>query len=300
MQFATIDLYEKTYELTSQIPRGRVSTYGAIARALGDVRASRAVGKMLHENPYKDVPCYRVIHSDGTIGGYAGGVNKKIELLRKDGIEIINGKIDLSKYMFNEFSTDMPLKRLREEQLKISSMVKLEGKPEWKRVGGMDISYGKKAYGAYVEMDRAGKIVKKYTVSMKVKFPYIPTYLAFRELPVMKKLYEEANADIIMVDGNGILHPFMAGLASHFGVVMDIPTIGVAKKLLLGEIEGNNIVINNRIVGKKLGRIYISPGHRIETGYALNVVKKFMKYSIPEPIRQAHILSNEERRKEEG
>ncbi len=294
------DLYEETYMLTKQIPRGKVSTYGAIARALGDVIAARAVGKMLHENPYKEVPCYRVIHSDGRVGGYAGGVEKKIEMLKRDGIEIINGKIDLNKYLFDDFVTDMPLKRLREEQVRVASMVKQDGELEWKIIGGMDVSYGNYAHGAYVEMDSNGRIIRGYTVSMKIRFPYIPTYLAFRELPVLERLYEKAEADIIMVNGNGILHPLMAGLASHFGVVMDVPTIGVAKKLLLGEILNDSIIFNGKVVGKKVGRVYISPGHKIGVESAAKIAKNFMKYSIPEPVRQAHILANEERRKREG
>ena len=56
-----MNLYEKTYELVKQIPKGKVSTYGAVAKALGDLIAARAVGRMLNENPYKEVPCYRVI-----------------------------------------------------------------------------------------------------------------------------------------------------------------------------------------------------------------------------------------------
>ncbi|KAA0007312.1 MAG: methylated-DNA--[protein]-cysteine S-methyltransferase [Thermoplasmata archaeon] len=294
-----MDLYEETYELTKQIPRGKVSTYGAIAMALGDKIASRAVGIMLNQNPYKEVPCYRVIHSDGRIGGYASGVEKKIELLKKDGIEIKNGRIDLKKYLFDDFATSYPLKKLREEQEKLRKKVVIDDDVEANRIAGVDVSYSKKyAYGAYVEFDKNGNIVKKKIVKKKITFPYIPTYLAYRELPVLNELIEGEEPSIVMVDGNGLLHPRFFGLASHFGVVNNVATIGIAKKLLLGEVIKNDVFIGERKVGKKLGKIFVSPGNKISVEKAYEITKKFMKYSIPEPIRMAHILANEARRKE--
>ena len=294
-----MNLYEETYKLTKQIPRGKVSTYGAIAIALGDKIASRAVGRMLNQNPYKSVPCYRVIHSDGRIGGYAGGIEKKIELLNKDGIEIINDRIDLKKYFFNEFETSYPLKKLRREQEKLMKMVKLEDDFELESIAGIDVSYGKYAYGAYVEFDLNGRIIKKKVIKKKIDFPYIPTYLAYRELPILNELIEGEKPSIVMIDGNGLLHPRFFGLACHFGVVNKIATIGIAKKLLIGNIIKNDIFIDGRKVGKKIGSIYVSPGNKISVDMAYKITKKFMKYTIPEPIRQAHILANEERRKEE-
>lgn len=295
-----MNLYEKTYSLLRQIPRGKVSTYGAIARALGDIIASRAVGRILHVNPYEDAPCYRVIYSDGRIGGYAGGIEKKIALLKKDGIEIKNGKIDLSKYFFNDFETDYPLKKLREEQDKMAREVSIEDDFKYSTVAGMDVAYGKKAYGAYVEFDFRGNIIKKKIVTKKIEFPYIPTYLAYREVPVLNELIKGESPGIVMVDGNGILHPRFFGIACHFGVYNKIATIGVAKKLLCGEEKNNTIFLKGRIAGKKLGKIYISPGNKIGIESSYEIAKKFLKYRIPEPLRYAHILANEVKKREEG
>ena len=296
-----MDLYKETYKLTKQIPRGMVSTYGAIALALGDKIASRAVGVMLNQNPYKDVPCYRVIHSDGRIGGYASGIDKKIELLKKDGIEIKNGRIDLKKYFFGDFETSHPLKKLREEQEKLKSKVEIKGDVELETIAGVDVSYGKKyAYGAYIELDKNGNIVKKKVAKKKITFPYIPTYLAYRELPILNELIKGEKPSVVMVDGNGLLHPRFFGLACHFGVVNDIATIGIAKKLLTGSVIKNDVFIGDKKIGKKLGKIYISPGNKISIEKAYEITKKFMKYSIPEPVRLAHILANEERRKSES
>lgn len=95
------------YKLVSKIPKGRVSTYGDVARALKAEGASRAVGQILKANPTPIVvPCHRVVKSDGSIGGYGGaaGANKKIKLLRSEGIDIRNGKVShLKRVVLKEF-----------------------------------------------------------------------------------------------------------------------------------------------------------------------------------------------------
>ncbi len=96
-----ISFREKVYKATALIPRGQVSTYRAIARALRNPRASRAVGNALNKNPYApQVPCHRVVRSDGTIGGFASGTAKKIAMLKKEGIIIKKGRADLAKYLY--------------------------------------------------------------------------------------------------------------------------------------------------------------------------------------------------------
>ena len=83
----------RCYELLSQISKGKLSTYKGIAKAL-NTKAYRAVGNAMAKNPNPIiVPCHRVIKSDGSIGGYALGITKKISLLRKEGITIQKGKI---------------------------------------------------------------------------------------------------------------------------------------------------------------------------------------------------------------
>lgn len=92
--------HQKVYQLLKKIPKGKVSTYGAISRVTGI--HPRAVGMILHVNPDPvGAPCYKIVKSDGKLGGYggAGGVRKKAELLKKDGIKIKKGKIDLKKYL---------------------------------------------------------------------------------------------------------------------------------------------------------------------------------------------------------
>lgn len=295
-----MNLYEITYDLLRQIPRGKVSTYGALARALGDIRASRAVGMMLHVNPYDDAPCYRVVHSDGRIGGYATGVEKKIRMLQNDGIEIRDGKIDLTTYLFDAFETDYPLKQLREEQERLRAMVSLADDFEESTVAGVDVSYGEYAYGAYVECDFDGSVLQEKTVRVPITFPYIPTYLAYAELPAIRMLLRTERPGIVMVDGNGILHPRGFGLACHVGVSCNVASIGVAKSKLCGTEREDAVLLDGRVVAQCMGKVYISPGHRVSVATAYTITKQFMRHSVPEPIRQAHLLANEERRNREG
>lgn len=90
---------EKIYAALRRVPRGRVTTYAALAKAVGKPRAVRAVGNALNKNPYAPkVPCHRVVRSDGALGGFASGPAKKAGMLRSEGVEIKKGKIDLRRF----------------------------------------------------------------------------------------------------------------------------------------------------------------------------------------------------------
>lgn len=305
---------EYFYTLVSQIPKGRVSTYGDLAKALGDVRASRAVGQMLAANPRPIVvPCHRVVMNDGGIGGYSGsgGISKKTELLTGEGVIIRNDYVtDLQRIIYADFRTDFPLKKLVKEQKELSKKVLLkDGFSKIKTVAGIDVAYNKnRAYGACVVYDYHNKnIVEEATVEAEIEFPYIPTFLGYRELPIIEKLVKKVKTTptIFMVDGNGILHPLKFGIASHAGIKINVPTIGVAKNLLLGKVTkeprrvGNysEIIYNNKRLGYALkssqnaNPVYVSPGHRISFKTSIKVVKRFCEHKIPEPIRSAHLLA---------
>ena len=102
----------QVYDIVAQIPEGKVTTYGDIARALGHPRASRVIGRILNKNPNPiETPCHRVIKSDGNIGGYVFGKVKKKELLKNEGVCFIGDSTEeLVKYRF-------PLHRLCYEDL---------------------------------------------------------------------------------------------------------------------------------------------------------------------------------------
>ena len=83
-----------------KIPKGKVTTYSELARFAGSPKACRAIGNIMNRNKEPEkYPCYKVVRADGRVGGYAKGQEKKISLLRADGIEITDGKIDLKKHM---------------------------------------------------------------------------------------------------------------------------------------------------------------------------------------------------------
>jgi methylated-DNA-[protein]-cysteine S-methyltransferase len=90
---------EKCYSILRKVPKGKVTTYKEIARVLHS-KAYRAVGNAMNKNPYAPkVPCHRVVNSNGSVGGFASGTLNKIKMLRKEGIEIDNGKINLKKFL---------------------------------------------------------------------------------------------------------------------------------------------------------------------------------------------------------
>ncbi|MBA3044328.1 methylated-DNA--[protein]-cysteine S-methyltransferase [archaeon] len=353
-----MDIYQIVYGFVSQIPKGRVSTYAGIAKALGDIRVARAVGRILNENPRLiEIPCHRVVYYDGKIGGYKLGVEKKIELLKDEGIEIRDGKVkSFSSALFSDFKTDYPLKKLRDEQIVMSKKIVLDDTFEKiETVAGVDVAYSDdNAYGTCVIFDYDTKrIINEKIVKTKIEFPYISTYLSFREYPVIEKTFSKKSfrvyatefqqeflafsekpkafpengksyfpynektvkslkekPTVLMIDGNGILHPFGIGLASHAGILLNIPTIGVAKTLLCGRPEFipkkqgdfSRIIYKNKTIGfclkssKNAKPIFVSPGHKISFESSLKVVKQFCKYRVPEPIRMADMVGKRMRR----
>ena len=92
--------------MVTKVPAGKVTTYGLIAKAVREPRASRAIGAILRVNPHPIVvPCHRVVMSDGRLEGYGGmrGVNRKAALLKIEGVHVADGRVDLSKYLFRDF-----------------------------------------------------------------------------------------------------------------------------------------------------------------------------------------------------
>ena len=166
-----------------------------------------------------------------------------------------------------------------------------------------------------VVIDKNFNLIEKVFSHEKVNFPYIPGLLAYREVPVMIKAYKKLKKhipEIILVDGHGIAHPRNFGLASHFGFLIKKPTIGIAKRKLVGEFKKpkevgkeEKLIYNGKVVGyalktgKNYREIFISPGNFISLETSLKIVKSCIikGNKLPEPIRLAHKFVNE--RKEE-
>ncbi|ACG58180.1 Deoxyribonuclease V [Hydrogenobaculum sp. Y04AAS1] len=208
----------------------------------------------------------------------------------------------------------MLLERLKKEQIECSKkIIKKDGFKDFNTIGGIDLTFIKNkdktiGIGALVILDKDKNKIYEHIYKDYVDFPYIPGFLSYREFPIMEKLVNTSKVlpDIYMIDGNGMLHPRFCGLASHFGVKLDKISFGVAKKLLIGDIDKeNNIILNNIIVGKALKTkknvkpIYVSIGHKISLESAVNITLHFSKYRIPEPTRLAHNLLKEIRKEVE-
>jgi deoxyribonuclease V len=142
-------------------------------------------------------------------------------------------------------------------------------------------------------------------------FPYIPGFLGFREAPAICAAIQKLphRPDLILVDGHGISHPRGLGIASHIGVLLDIPTIGVAKSILVGkafqnlsELAGAKVplIYQNKTIAMLLRSktnclpLIISPGHKISLTSAVTIVQQCLKaYRLPEPTRFAHLAANQ-------
>ncbi|XLT25832.1 endonuclease V isoform X3 [Arachis ipaensis] len=206
-------------------------------------------------------------------------------------------------------------------------------------IGGVDISFSKDdpsmACGTLVVLDlRTLQVVYEDFSLVNIRVPYVPGFLAFREAPILLEILEKMKKSgssfypqLLMVDGNGILHPrgkcFCFGLACHLGVEANLPTVGIGKNLhhvdglnqsrvreLLEAGENsckdfiNLVGCSGHIWGAAMRStqgsikpIFISIGHRISLQTALRLVQMTCKYRVPEPIRQADIRSRDYIRK---
>ena len=186
--------------------------------------------------------------------------------------------------------------------------------------GGMDVSCNARdpkqmIYASFVRVSfKTKELIDTSSFVMRQPFPYIPGLLAFREAPALVQAYQifAKEADVILVDGQGISHPRGLGIASHIGVLLNIPTIGVAKKILIGEPERElgreagdwvRLLYKNKEIGRivrtksGVNPVIVSIGHRVSLERAHTIVLSLLtKYRLPEPTRQAHIHANSVRR----
>lgn len=170
------------------------------------------------------------------------------------------------------------------------------------KVAGVDVSFEKDniATVAAVVIDfKTNEMLEGKTLKVEMLFPYITGFLGLREADAMISVLKtlKNNYDVLMVNGHGIMHPRSFGLASHVGMLMDQPAIGVAKRLSHGKYKFNvenmtkYVLLNNETVGAYIKGKYISIGHKISLKTAIEVVLKTSIFKMPEPIRKAHILA---------
>lgn len=180
-------------------------------------------------------------------------------------------------------------------------------------IAGADISlnlYSTTIYAGIVILHYPSMQPIAYSlIKDETRFPYVPGYLAFREVPALHKVWGHIpdKPDILVVDGHGVAHPRRMGIASHFGTVVNYATIGCAKKLLFGKYTepaidkgtASPIMDKAEQIGwayrskAKTNPVYIAPGHLVGMQQSLDIMKTCTgKYRIPEPTRLAHELVN--------
>ena len=209
------------------------------------------------------------------------------------------------------------IKKAHQTQLQLSKRIIPKDKlPKKVRlVAGVDLAYvGSLSIGAVAVLEyETLNLVESCIATCKTHFPYIPTLLSFRETApavlCIRKL--QTNPDLFLVDGQGFAHPYHCGFASHLGLVVDKPTIGVAKSRLFGKADYSKtkegvayLKHQGEIVGAEVTTksgakpIYVSVGHKVSLETAIKIVKNCTRNNrIPEPIRKAHEIATEKKRK---
>ncbi|MFO8034247.1 MAG: endonuclease V [Candidatus Bipolaricaulota bacterium] len=308
-------ILEQLQSLVKQVPAGRVTTFKALADALGDPGVARFVGMWLAGPEGAELPVHRVVYASGEIArGRFADQGPNMAQLREEGVHVVGTRVEpLGAYFFWDFRADRPLARLREEQDELAGKVRFDPLEGPALVGGLDIGYrDDRAVAVCALCTSDGQLEDYVWADCEVRFPYISGYLAWRELPPYLRVWEEVRAsarvpDVVLVDGNGILHPRRLGIASHLGLLLDVPTVGVAKRPLCGDFntagmtigEWRPVVLEGETVAAALrtGRnrtLFISPGHRTDLASALDVVAGQAQASEqPSPLRWAHELARE-------
>jgi len=204
---------------------------------------------------------------------------------------------------------DVDKEEARRIQKDLKKYIDLKNRVEKvEKVGGVDCSYKEeKVKSAFVVCNyQTLEIIEVITTEENVKFPYIPSFFTFREGPVIVKLLERVKEkpDLIIFNGHGIAHPEKMGLATHLGIIFDIPTIGCAREILYGNYtippsfplastfikDKDGEVMGHVLRNYNNGLLFISAGHKIDLKTTLSVIIRTMKkeYGLPYPLYAAH------------
>ncbi len=195
----------------------------------------------------------------------------------------------------------MDLEKLREEQRKLSrKLIFKDDFSDISLIAGCELIFtADEIIAVVVVLDaKTLELVDKKFFISRPKIPYIPLFQSYREVPIVVEAINllKERPDLILYDGNGILHPAKLGSASHLGLILDLPTIGVAKKRCMGELKEGYIYVDGdkravELKTKEFAKpLCISPGHKISLQTAEKIVKSCLNEGskLPEPLRIAH------------
>jgi len=194
---------------------------------------------------------------------------------------------------------------LKREQLKLAKKVStVDSIKNIKTVAGADQAYVEnKVISAIAVCDyKTLKVIEDKHAIAEAKIPYKSGFLFYKDGPAIIEAFNtlEDKPDVLIVEANGILHPRRIGMASHIGILLDTATIGVTKRLMLGQMIENTIYVEKEARGYGLitrehaNPIYISPGHKISLKTCLEVIKKCIRlpHKLPEPLHLARKYGN--------
>lgn len=218
---------------------------------------------------------------------------------------------------------DVSPKEAMEIQERLRKQIVLENAPEVEsinKIGAADVSYDKKTNLVYATVVIFSfpdlRVLEEKDAIRPATFPYIPGLLVFREGPALIEAFQKiaTNPDVIIFDGQGIAHPRGIGIATHMGILLDEPSIGCAKTVLVGDYaepeetagsqsplikEGVELGVALR-TKNRVEPVFVSIGHKIDLKTAIKIVLECTRgYRLPEPVRQAHIVSNKLRERKE-
>ncbi len=206
----------------------------------------------------------------------------------------------------------MDLVELKREQEKLSRRIILRDTfSEIKTIGGAVCQQmGSKLLACVVVCEFPSfKIKEKKTYLLEHPLPYRPGFEAYREMPAIMEAFDqlEEEPEVLLVKGSGILHPRRIGVASHLGLALNVPTIGVQEALYFGTAQEGKVMADGEILGFEIktkehsNPLYVSPGHNISLGSALHIVTKTIvpPHKLPEPLHLAHKMGRKITRKKE-
>jgi deoxyribonuclease V len=240
------------------------------------------------------------------------GLQPKKTLRRVSDLNLPEGRDrpNLASKTVPSYIGGLSLSRARELQIKIARMTTYEDNlpSRLRYVAGADAAYApSRVFAAISILDYPTlSELEVKTTTARETFPYIPTLLSLREAPALLEALRKAEVkpDVLLVDGHGSAHPYRCGLATYIGVKGGIPTIGVAKSLLWGEVDAfdadgrASIRDDEEVIGAALNTpigkpIYVSVGSHISLERAVQIVRHCTRgRRLPEPLQRAHLAAN--------
>jgi deoxyribonuclease V len=266
-----VNLTQALLELIEQIPDGKVTTPHALAVALGDPIAARAVIEIINTEEL-------------------GDATNRVVIDHRPEADVFTG-----------FASDEPLRQLAEIQRGMAAKISVRDVfSEAERFAGVDATYRNgEALAACVVTDKEKRMLESASTRSRVDFPYIPGYLMFREANAVEEAVRlVSDFDVLFVNGHGVAHPRGCGLASCVGLELDVPTIGVARRRLVGHVGETRggwapLMLDDEVVSAEIdaggSRVYVSVGHKVSLETSIEMVQMMTsKGRFPEPLRLAH------------